>query len=139
MVREERLVLERILDEARSERSLSRSAWERLHATFGERFDRAWRLVQEKRIKRYTFRPSGRVLWVAVGQTGEYQVYPAAGYCGCDDFYFRVLDGDVAICYHLLGQRLADALGAFDSIEEDDEAYSLLVGEWRAQARSEGD
>ena len=139
MVREERLVLDRVLDEARSERSLSRTGWERLHSAFGERFDRAWRLVQEKRIKRYTFRPSGRVVWVAVGQSGEYQVYPNAGYCGCDDFYFRVLDGDAAICYHLLGQTLADALAAYDSIDEDDEAYSLLVGEWRAQARSEGD
>jgi len=139
MVTDERLILERVLDEVRSEREISRSNWERLHGTFGYRFDRAWRLVQERRVKRYTFHPSGRVIWVVIGQGGEYQVYPNAGYCGCDDFYFRVIDGEAGLCYHLLGQRLAEALGSYDYVEEEDEAYALLTGEWRAQIRSEED
>ena len=139
MITEERLILERVLDEVRSEREISRSNWERLHSTFGYRFDRAWRLVQERRVKRYTFHPSGRVIWVVIGQGGEYQVYPNAGYCGCDDFYFRVIDGEAGLCYHLLGQRLAEALESYDSVEEEDEVYSLLTGEWRAQIRSEED
>jgi predicted nucleic acid-binding Zn finger protein len=139
MVTEERLILERVLDEVRSEREISRSNWERLRGTFGYRFDRAWRLVQELRVKRYTFNPSGRVIWVVIGQGGEYQVYPKAGYCGCDDFYFRVVDGEAGLCYHLLGQRLAEALGSYDSVEEEDEAYALLTGEWRAQIRAEED
>jgi predicted nucleic acid-binding Zn finger protein len=139
MVTEERLILERVLDEVRSEREISRSNWERLRSIFGYRFDRAWRLVQERRVKRYTFHPSGRVIWVVIGQGGEYQVYPNAGYCGCDDFYFRVIDGEAGLCYHLLGQRLAEALESYDSVEEEDEAYSLLTGEWRAQIRSEED
>ncbi|MCX6655917.1 MAG: hypothetical protein NTY03_12500 [Candidatus Bathyarchaeota archaeon] len=139
MVTEERLILERVLDEVRSEREISRSNWERLRSAFGYRFDRAWRLVQERRVKRYTFRPSGRVVWVVIGQGGEYQVYPKAGYCGCDDFYFRVVDGETGLCYHLLGQRLAEALGSYDSVEEEDEAYALLIGEWRAQIRAEED
>jgi predicted nucleic acid-binding Zn finger protein len=139
MVTEERLILERVLDEVRSEREISHANWERLRSTFGYRFDRAWRLVQERRVKRYTFHPSGRVIWVVIGQGGEYQVYPNAGYCGCDDFYFRVIDGEAGLCYHLLGQRLAEALESYDSVEEEDEAYSLLTGEWRAQIRSEED
>jgi predicted nucleic acid-binding Zn finger protein len=139
LVTEERLILERVLDEVRTEKQLSRSNWERLRETFGYRFDRAWRLVQENRVKRYTFHPSGRVIWVAVGQGGEYQIYPNAGYCGCDDFYFRVIDEEAGLCYHLLGQRLAEALGSFDAVEEEDEVYRLLTGEWRAQIRSEED
>ncbi len=139
MVTEERLTLERVLDEVRTEKQLSRSNWERLRRTFAYRFDRAWRLVQENRVKRYTFNPSGRVVWVVVGQGGEYQIYPNAGYCGCDDFYFRVVDGEAGLCYHLLGQRLAEALGSLDPVEEEDEAYRLLTGEWRAQIRSEED
>jgi predicted nucleic acid-binding Zn finger protein len=139
MVTEEQLILERILDEVRSEREISRSNWERLRGTFAYRFDRAWRLVQERRVKRYTFHPSGRVIWVVIGQGGEYQVYPKAGYCGCDDFYFRVVDGEAGLCYHLLGQSLAEALGSYDSVEEEDEAYALLTGEWRAQIRAEED
>ena len=139
MVTEERLVLERVLDEVRTEKQLSRSNWERLRGTFAYRFDRAWRLVHENRVKRYMFKPSGRVVWVVVGQGGEYQIYPNAGYCGCDDFYFRVVDGEAGLCYHLLGQRLSEALGSFDPVEEEDEAYRLLTGEWRAQIRSEED
>jgi hypothetical protein len=61
MVTEERLILEHVLDEVRTEKQISRTNWERLRGTFGDRFDKAWRLVQERRVKRYTFRPSGRV------------------------------------------------------------------------------
>ena len=139
MVTEEQLILERVLDEVRTEKQLSYPNWEKLRGTFGYRFDRAWRLVQENRVKRYTFHPSGRVVWVVVGQSGEYQIYPNAGYCGCDDFYFRVVDGEAGLCYHLLGQKLAEALVNYDKVKEEDETYRLLTGEWRAQIRSEED
>ena len=132
MAHPERLTLERLVDEARSERELSRSSWERLRSVFGDRFDKAWRLVLEKRIKRYIFRPSERVVWVAVGQSGEHRILPAAEYCSCDDFYFRVVDGDAGVCYHLLAQRLAEALNSYQQILEEDEAYSALAAEWRA-------
>jgi len=139
LVIEERLILEHVLDEVRTQKELSRSNWERLRNTFGDRFDRAWRLVQERRVKRYTFHPSGRVVWVVIGQGGEYQIYPAAGYCGCDDFFFRVIDGEAGLCYHLMGQKIAEALGSFDSVDEEDEVYRLLTSEWLAQIRTEED
>lgn len=132
MAHPERLTLERLVDEARSERELSRSSWGRLRSIFGDRFDKAWRLVLEKRIKRYIFRPSERVVWVAVGQSGEHRILPAAEYCSCDDFYFRVVDGDAGVCYHLLAQRLAEALNSYQQILEEDEAYPALAAEWRA-------
>ena len=132
MAHPERLTLERLVDEARSERELSRSSWERLRSVFGDRFVKAWRLVLEKRIKRYIFRPSERVVWVAVGQSGEHRILPASEYCSCDDFYFRVIDGDAGVCYHLLAQRLADALNSYQQILEEDEAYPALAAEWRA-------
>jgi len=132
MAHPERLTLERLIDEARSERELSRSSWERLRLVFGDRFIKAWRLVLEKRIKRYIFRPSERVVWIAVGQSGEHRILPAAEYCSCDDFYFRVIDGDAGVCYHLLAQRLAEALNSYQEILEEDEAYPALAEEWRA-------
>ncbi len=139
MVTEERLILERVLDEVRTERQLSRTNWERLKGTFDDRFDRAWRIVQERRVKRYTFRPSNRETWVVVGQGGEYQIYPNASYCGCDDFYFRVIDGETGLCYHLLAQKMAEALNSYDKVDEEDEVWDLLIGEWRAQVRYEED
>jgi predicted nucleic acid-binding Zn finger protein len=139
MAVEELLVLERILDEIRSERSLSHTNWERLRSIFAERFDKAWRLVEEKRVKRYTFHPSKRIVWVVVGRGGEYQLYSMAGYCGCDDFYFRVINGEVGICYHLLSQKLAEVLVSYESVDEEDDAYKLLISEWREQMRSDDD
>jgi predicted nucleic acid-binding Zn finger protein len=134
---EEIIVLERVLMEVKNNHELSHSNWERLRSVFGERFDRAWRAIQEKRIKKYTFKPSDRVIWIVVGQGGEYQVLPSAGYCGCDDFYFRVIDSETAICYHLLGQKIASALRSYDAVEEDDEVYHLLTKEWRNQILNE--
>jgi len=130
---QERILLEIICDEARTQRELSRVNWQRLLSTFKDRFERAWRLVTERRIKRYVFHPSGRVVWIAVGQGGEYLILPAAGYCGCSDFYFRVVNGEAGVCYHLLAMKLADALDSFDVIDEEDEAYRLLMEEWKRQ------
>ena len=98
---------------------------------FGDRFTNAWRLVTENRVKKYVFKPSGRTLWVAIGNNAEYMIYSHAGYCGCSDFYFRVLNEEKAYCYHLLAQRLAESLEYFDLIEEDDEAYDKLTVIWK--------
>jgi len=127
----EHLALEQILRDLRIEREISRQNWQRLRQDFGDRFDNAWRLVTENRVKKYIFNPSGRVLWIAIGQNAEYLIYSHAGYCSCNDFYFRVLDNEKAYCYHLLAQKLAEALNHFDVVREDDEAYSALLDVWK--------
>lgn len=136
MASEERRILESICDAAHSARKLTRSQWERLRSAFGDRFDKAWRLVEEGRVKRYVFEPSGRTAWIVVGRGGEYQILPASGYCSCSDFYFRVVDGEAGVCYHLIGQKLAEALGAYDEVHEGDEFFDALMAEWR-RAESE--
>lgn len=130
----ERLLLENICDEIGTQRRVSRANWRRLRSIFGERFERAWKLVKEGRVKRYIFHPSRRVVWIAVGQSGEYLILPAAGYCACSDFFFRVVDGEEGVCYHLLAMKLADALKAYEEIDEEDEVYQLLMEEWRERA-----
>lgn len=137
MVSEERQVLESVCDEARSLGRLTRSQWERLRSSFGDRFDKAWRLVEEGRVKHYIFEPSGRTAWIVVGRGREYQVLPTSGFCSCDDFYYRVVDGRAGLCYHLMGQRLADALGAFQEVHEGDEVFDMLMAEWRRQPGEE--
>jgi predicted nucleic acid-binding Zn finger protein len=66
-----------------------------------------------------------------VGRERDYLIMPEAEFCTCDDFYFRVLDKKVHMCYHLLTQKLAQNLGWFDLIDEHDEAYSMLMNEWK--------
>ena len=127
----EHLALEQILRDLRISREISRQNWQRLRQTFGDRFDKSWKMVTENRVKKYVFKPSGRTLWIAIGQNAEYLIYSNAGYCSCSDFYFRVLDNEKAYCYHLLAQKLAEALNHYDTIIEDDEAYSQLLGIWK--------
>ena len=56
---------------------------------------------------------------------------PEAEFCTCDDFYFRVLDKKVHMCYHLLTQKIAQNLNWFETIEENDECYDMLMNEWK--------
>ena len=98
---------------------------------FGERGERAWELLRENRVKRYTFKPSGRIVWIVVGRGGDHLIYPAVGYCGCDDFYFSVMEGKALVCQHLIAQKLADKLGWFDAVEESDDFFDVLMNNWR--------
>jgi predicted nucleic acid-binding Zn finger protein len=136
---EERRILEGICDELRSSRQLNRVQWERLRSALGERFDKAWQAVEQRRVKKYVFEPSGRVVWIVVGRKSEYQVLPASGYCDCSDFYFRVVDGEAGLCYHLTAQRLADALDAYEEVKENDEFYASLMAEWRRLSKEQAE
>ena len=127
----EHKVLEQVIRDLGVKKEISRQNWQRLRDVFGNRFTNAWRLVTENRVKKYVFRPSGRTLWIAIGNSAEYMIYSNAGYCGCSDFYFRVLDNEKAYCYHLLAQKLAETLDYFDLIVEDDEAYDQLTAIWK--------
>jgi len=102
-----------------------------LFRVFGQRLSRALEALREGRVKKYVFKPSGRVVWLVVGRTKEYILMPSVDYCSCDDFYFRVVDGKVHLCYHLIAQRLAEALKCYDLILEDDRNYDILMDEWK--------
>lgn len=102
-----------------------------LSAAFGSRFVKAWEAINERRIKKYVFDPSDRIIWIVVGKGREYLIMPAADFCSCNDFYFRVMDREVHLCYHLIAQKLAEALKWYDLIEERDELYNSLLEEWR--------
>lgn len=127
----EHLVLKQVIRDLSIQKEISRQNWQRLRDVFGNRFTNAWRLVTESRVKKYVFKPGGRTLWIAIGNSAEYMIYSHAGYCSCNDFYFRVLDEEKAYCYHLLAQKLAESLDYFDLIEEDDEAYDQLTAIWK--------
>ena len=66
-----------------------------------------------------------------IGRERDYLTMPEAEFCTCDDFYFRVLDKKVHMCYHLLTQKLAQNLGWFETLEENDECYDMLMNEWK--------
>jgi len=127
----EALRLEEICEEILKTKHLEKTHVIWLTQLFGNRFKHAQEAVSEKKVKKYFFKPSERTIWIVVGKNREYQVIPLANFCSCDDFYFRVVDNQIYICYHLLAQRLAEALGSYDIIEVPDDFYAQLMEKWK--------
>ena len=101
-----------------------------LRTKFGDKVERALKVLEDSHVKQYIFKPSNREVWIVVGRTRDYQVIPRL-YCMCDDFYLNVvIRRSDPLCYHLLAQMLSEATNKFDAIEEGDEKYELLMGEW---------
>ena len=124
-------VLEKICEEAKIKSEITNIHSKQLSEVLGSRFIKARDAVKEKRVKKYVFSPSGRIVWIVVGREREYQIIPAADFCSCDDFYFRVMDREANICYHLIAQKIAEALEDCDKIEEEDRLYECLMEEWK--------
>jgi len=120
-----------ICRQAKAEGKLTGKNLTELYDIFGQRFTRAFEALKENRVKKYVFKPSGRVVWIVVGRERDYLLMPEAEFCTCDDFYFRVLDKKVHLCYHLIAQKIARALGWYETIEEHDELHDSLMSEWK--------
>lgn len=104
---------------------------EELAGKLGERFWRALRTVTERRVKKYVFNPSRRILWIVVGRRRDYLVI-SNFYCNCDDFYLNVvIRRNAFMCYHLLAKQLAEALSIYDTYVVSDEEYEPLIREWK--------
>ncbi len=123
--------LKSICEEAKREGKITGEHLTRLTEVFGSRFLKAWEAVRDDRVKKYTFKPSGRVVWIVVGRERDYLVMPAADFCSCDDFYFNVMERKAHLCYHLISQKIAECLGWYDKIDEGDDFYDVLMKEWK--------
>jgi len=124
-------LLQKLCDAMRKKKKLTKDQFLLLSKIFGERFNNAYEALRDRRVKKYCFKPSGRTVWIVVGKERDYQVIPEVGFCACDDFYFRVINHETYLCYHLLAQKLAEALGEYERIEASDQIYDKLMEEWR--------
>jgi len=123
--------LKDVCKKAKKEGRLTGKNLTKLYEVFGQRFIKAFEALKENRVKKYVFKPSGRVIWIVVGKERDYLLMPEAEFCTCDDFYFRVLDREVHLCYHLIAQKIANILRWYDAIEERDKLYDSLMKEWK--------
>lgn len=73
-------------------------------------------------VKLMMFLPSGKKLWLVVGNDNEYWADPELGFCSCKDFYFTTLSGGDE-CYHLKSIRKALEENRFMSMEFMDNEY----------------
>jgi predicted nucleic acid-binding Zn finger protein len=123
--------LNAICKQAKAEDKLSGKNLTDLYDLFGQRFTKALEALKENRVKKYIFKPSNRVVWIVIGRERDYLLMPEAEFCSCDDFYFRVLDKKIHLCYHLIAQKIARNLCWFEVIDENDELYQSLMFEWK--------
>ena len=130
---QENRLMDEAFDELRSQHIFSDRLKVRLLKTFGERFRNGVELADSHKVRRYEFTPSKRIVWVVEGRTNEYQVIPELPFCYCDDYYFRVMDRKRGLCYHIIAQRVAEALGQFQKINGSDSQYSNITNRWRAK------
>jgi len=123
--------LKQICKKAATKKRIEDTDLNKLSAAFGQRFAKAWEVVKDKRVKNYVFKPSNRVVWIVVGKERDYLIMPAVDFCTCDDFYFRVMDRQIHLCYHLIAQKLAETLKSYGSYVEEDKLYNVLMKEWK--------
>ena len=125
--------IDKICSEIRVSKKIDGKLKAKLLAYFAGRFENALSLIQKKRIRKYRFSPSGRVIWAVKGRKAEYQVIPESNFCSCDDYYFRVIDRKRQLCYHIIAQRLADVMERYILEELPDSAYGRIADRWHLQ------
>jgi predicted nucleic acid-binding Zn finger protein len=130
-IKHEKKLLKELLSEIKEVGSITDQQRRTLSKMYGARLKRALKAVDEGRVKKYVFKPSGRVVWIIVGTERDYQTIPSINYCICDDFYFHVISHEVGLCYHLLAQMLSEALDKFELLTAHDRMYEPLMSEWR--------
>ena len=123
--------LNSICREAKAEGKLSGKNLTGLYELFSQRFTKALSTLKENRVKKYVFKPSSRTVWIVIGRERDYLIMPEAEFCMCNDFYFRVLDKKIHLCYHLIAQKIALNLGWYETIKENDKLYETLMNEWK--------
>jgi predicted nucleic acid-binding Zn finger protein len=133
---DEDLVLKQVSQELRRTRTLTDEQKQTLSKVFDKRLPPALALVETRSVSTYRFKPSGRTVWMVKGRKGEYQVMPESMFCTCDDYYFRVMDNKKQLCYHLVAQQIAEAMGQFNSSILSDADYAEVSSKWNSRAQS---
>ncbi len=83
--------------------------------------------VIKRGITKYTYKPSNRVIWLALGENREYLIYPKL-YCSCLNFYKEVvINQSIGYCKHLITQVICEALNKYKKVELKDKEFEDLI------------
>jgi predicted nucleic acid-binding Zn finger protein len=105
---------------------------------FRNRFTNALDAITHRRVHKYVFTPSNRVIWSVEGKNQAYQILPSAPFCACNDFYFRVINREIFLCYHLLAFKLAHVLNQYIVTVKSDRSFEELMGCLRTPSTEHG-
>jgi predicted nucleic acid-binding Zn finger protein len=114
-----------------SQENLTQSDIDYFRKKYGKKFVRALRVVEEKKVDKYHFKPSDTITWIVKGRTRHYMVIPKI-YCTCRSFYQEVvISRESTMCYHLLAQQIAEIRNQYKIVDSTDTARRKLYVEWR--------
>jgi predicted nucleic acid-binding Zn finger protein len=123
--------LKKVFDEIRIDKKISLDQMNYFVKEFDERFWKALQKVLERGVKKYTFVPSNRTVWIVVGNKRDYLIISDL-YCSCEDFYLNVVVRQTAkMCYHLLSKVLATTFEDYEQITVEDDRYEQLMKDWK--------
>jgi predicted nucleic acid-binding Zn finger protein len=123
----EQQVFRTVFTRVQHKRELSNADQTLLLHFFRNRFTNALNALTNLKVHKYIFTPSNRVLWSVEGKTQEYQILPSAPFCACNDFYFRVINREIFLCYHLLAFKLAHVLNQYVVTKRSDRNFEELM------------
>jgi predicted nucleic acid-binding Zn finger protein len=97
-----------------------------------DRSEKAMQVVDQLRVKGHVFLPSGRTILTVVGHEGDVFVSideegRSSPYCSCDDFHFRVYNGEIRECYHLMAAKIARDQKTVSVTKFSDDEYELFL------------
>lgn len=114
-----------------SRENLTQSDIDYFRNNYGKKFIRALRVVEEKKVDKYQFKPSDSITWVVKGRARQYMVIPKI-YCTCRSFYQEVvISRESNMCYHLLAQQIAEIRNQYEIVDSTDTKRRKLYVEWR--------
>jgi len=125
------MALSLIEEKKLSRENLTQSDIDYFRNKYGKKFVRALRVVEEKKVDKYQFKPSDSITWIVKGRTRQYMVIPKI-YCTCRSFYQEVvISRESKMCYHLLAQQIAEIRDQYELVDSTDTKRRKLYVEWR--------
>ncbi len=89
--------------------------------------------VIKRGITKYTFKPSNRIVWTAMGENNEYLIYPKI-YCGCIDFYKNVIINRIRdFCKHIIAQIICEALNNYKEKKLEDNIFGDFINDLKLE------
>lgn len=114
-----------------SQENLTQSDIDYFRTKYGKKFVRALRVVEERKVDKYEFKPSDSITWIVKGRARQYMVIPKI-YCTCRSFYQEVvISRESTMCYHLLAQQIAEIRDQYEVVDSTDTARRKLYVDWR--------
>ena len=83
--------------------------------------------VLKRGITKYTYKPSNRIVWTAMGKNQEHLIYPRL-FCSCQDFYKNVVVHKKRnFCKHILAQVISEGFNKFHEKKLEESKFKKLV------------